>query len=463
MQCPYFLEDPNNHLLRESVGVKSSMAEEEKFMKLVMKDWLFRVRVFDLRQEETVCVIGSVQELGNWVPEKCVPLAKEGDTEIWSQVIKIPDDYVEYRYCICVILENGSHVIVRNWETHISTRSIAKHSKSPTNKDEVDIYGLNQSVEKFERGWITNETIVQIKIFKNALSLWRPRYENRPVYLKVTPINLNKHKTSYPKTLADALEESLSTDTQDAEDNSLHAYTEVAVLNSEDSRFQPQPQFGVEVNGELIIYQSSMQHMQNTAFLIDLFVYSSRCNEDQPPYHAGFTYLLPSALQGSEGKSVLALTSTKQRPLGELIIEYLQIRPIANFACNMKQSFAKHWKKTRLGLEVGHRGSGSSYKIEPRNCAEVRENTLASFKTAIDHGADYLEFDVQLSKDLVPIIYHDFHVYVAMKKRKNLDDSDLLECPLKDLTLEQLRLLKVRKIFKLQIILEVVLQIVHFI
>lgn len=109
----------------------------------------------------------------------------------------------------------------------------------------------------------------------------------------------------------------------------------------------------------------------------------------------------------------------------------------------MKTSYAKHWKKTRSGLEVGHRGSGSSFKIDVKNCAEVRENTLASFKTAINHGADYVEFDVQLTKDFVPVIYHDFHVYVAMRKKKELDDYDLLECPLKDLTLHQLKLLKV--------------------
>lgn len=447
MQCPFFLEGQNNDVLRTNVGITSSMAEDVKSIKHTMKDWLFSIKVFDLRPDEVVCVIGNVPELGNWVPEKCVPLVREDDTEIWSKVINIPDDYVEYRYCICVILENGIHVIVRNWETHTHTRNIQKHSKSSTTTDEADTYGLYNLIEKFERGWITKETIVQIKIFKNALSLWRPRYQNRPVHLKVTPINLNRHNTNFPKNLAEALEESLSTDTQDAQDSSLHATTEVGLLNLEDSQFQPQPQFGVEVNNEMVIYQCSVQHTQNTAFLIDLYVYSSRCNDDQPPHHAGFTYLLPSALQWSEGKCVLALTSTKHRPLGELKIGYLQVRPITNVSCNMSQSFAKHWKKTRSGLEVGHRGSGSSYKIEPRNCAEVRENTLASFKTAINHGADYVEFDVQLSKDLVPIIYHDFHVYVAMKKKKNLEDSDMLECPLKDLTLEQLRLLKVRNFY----------------
>lgn len=143
------------------------------------------------------------------------------------------------------------------------------------------------------------------------------------------------------------------------------------------------------------------------------------------------------------GAVVLPVTSTKQRPLGQLSIEYLVIRPMPNFKCDMSISYARHWKKTRSGLDVGHRGSGSSFKVETKNCAEIRENTIASMKTAIDHGADFVEFDVQLSRDLVPIIYHDFYVCISMKKKKELDDADMLELPVKELTLEQLKLLKV--------------------
>ena len=55
-----------------------------------------------------------------------------------------------------------------------------------------------------------------------------------------------------------------------------------------------------------------------------------------------------------------------------------------------------------------------------------------------------MEFDVQLTKDLVPVLYHDFHVCIAMKRKKQLAEHDMLELPVKDLTLEQLQLLKVR-------------------
>jgi glycerophosphoryl diester phosphodiesterase len=76
-------------------------------------------------------------------------------------------------------------------------------------------------------------------------------------------------------------------------------------------------------------------------------------------------------------------------------------------------------------------------------CADVRENTIASLKNAGSAGADLVEFDVQLSKDLVPVLYHDFHVCIAMKRKKQLSEHDMLELPMKDLTLEQLQHLKV--------------------
>lgn len=53
------------------------------------------------------------------------------------------------------------------------------------------------------------------------------------------------------------------------------------------------------------------------------------------------------------------------------------------------------------------------YRIKPKIIAHrgfshyAPENTLASCITALDHHADYLEIDVQLSKDGIPVVIHD--------------------------------------------------------
>src|SRR5438270_13634741 len=48
-------------------------------------------------------------------------------------------------------------------------------------------------------------------------------------------------------------------------------------------------------------------------------------------------------------------------------------------------------------LVIGHRGY----------CAIAPENTLPSFKLALEAGADLIELDYQHSKDGVPIVIHD--------------------------------------------------------
>lgn len=439
MQRWFFLEDPENAQARhrKDESLSESLNLSSKF---IYKKWLFRVCVPHLNAEETVCVTGSSEELGNWNPNKCVPLEKE-ESEIWSACIDIPEHKrVEYRFCVCVVIEPGLQVIVRNWETAIHARIIDSDGISPTKDNAPLSYGLVHSQEKIDRGWLNKETVIQLKLCNNPLTLWRPKFLKRRIFIKVTPVALQRHQNSTSNNSL-GFDDSRSTDTLDTENGPKHSYTEVASLDVEDPTFHVQDQFGKEYHeNEMLIFQSTVLFPNNIAFLIDLYVYSSQSSEGEPPYHAGFSYLLPSTLQQSEGSAVLPVTSTKQRPLGQIRVHYLVIKPMP-FPCDMSRTFQRHWNRRRAGLDVGHRGSGSSFKT--KNCAEVRENTIASMKNAIQYGADYVEFDVQLSKDMVPIIYHDFHVCIAMTKKNTMNEGDMLELPVKELTFDQLRMLKV--------------------
>ena len=64
-----------------------------------------------------------------------------------------------------------------------------------------------------------------------------------------------------------------------------------------------------------------------------------------------------------------------------------------------------------MTLDIGHRGLGRSFKqVSGVRKSAIRENTLMSFVAAGRMGADYIEFDTQLSKDREVVIYHDFHI-----------------------------------------------------
>ena len=65
----------------------------------------------------------------------------------------------------------------------------------------------------------------------------------------------------------------------------------------------------------------------------------------------------------------------------------------------------------------GHRGY----------CAKYPENTLVSFKAAIELGVDAFEFDVWLSSDKVPVLMHDGNALRTCGVNKHVSDMTLAE------------------------------------
>jgi glycerophosphocholine phosphodiesterase GPCPD1 len=104
---------------------------------------------------------------------------------LWSAEVGIPcDTDIEYRYFIASIdPQIGNDMVhVRKWETHLKPRHISKDNESqiPT----VETFGDINGVEKVDRGWLTNETILQFKFFNNPFHL-KERVKNRLLYVKV--------------------------------------------------------------------------------------------------------------------------------------------------------------------------------------------------------------------------------------------------------------------------------------
>ena len=83
-------------------------------------------------------------------------------------------------------------------------------------------------------------------------------------------------------------------------------------------------------------------------------------------------------------------------------------------------------------LLIGHRGSG-----QHGGPHGICENTLESFARAGIDGADYIEMDIQLSQDLIPIVYHDFVVATTASS----GTSESIQRSIGDLTVAELRFL----------------------
>ncbi|KAJ5397778.1 hypothetical protein N7509_005891 [Penicillium cosmopolitanum] len=93
--------------------------------------------------------------------------------------------------------------------------------------------------------------------------------------------------------------------------------------------------------------------------------------------------------------------------IGSVTFNFLVITPFQHPNMSIKGN-QTYWRSMSSTMVIGHRGLGKN--MASRNSLQLGENTIQSFIAAANLGASYVEFDVQLTKDHVPVIYHDFLV-----------------------------------------------------
>ena len=95
--------------------------------------------------------------------------------------------------------------------------------------------------------------------------------------------------------------------------------------------------------------------------------------------------------------------------IGSVNFNFLVITPFKHPDMSISEG-RTYWKKSST-MVIGHRGLGKNMNPHTsKTSLQLGENTIQSFITAASLGASYVEFDVQMTKDHVPVIYHDFLV-----------------------------------------------------
>ncbi|EWC47942.1 hypothetical protein DRE_02824 [Drechslerella stenobrocha 248] len=126
-------------------------------------------------------------------------------------------------------------------------------------------------------------------------------------------------------------------------------------------------------------------------------------------------------LQGGHTLPILEVGTLEV--IGYVNFEFLVITPFNHPNMSVTRDHT-YWKTLTVPAVIGHRGLGKN--IVERRSLQLGENTLQSFISAANLGAKYVEFDVQLTKDHVPVLYHDFLV-----------SETGIDVPVHSLTLEQ--------------------------
>uniref|UniRef100_A0A915ESG3 GP-PDE domain-containing protein n=1 Tax=Ditylenchus dipsaci TaxID=166011 RepID=A0A915ESG3_9BILA len=363
----------------------------------------------------------------------------KADGDKWIGTITLTGvDVVKFRYFIGYYLESELNkpatLIVSKWETHLTPRSVmpaVEASKTRVCRANVyDIFGFHGGKEIVTQGWIHNDEQNQILLTVTgaALKFYKTKHVQQNYRIKIVPVDLrNKHDSQMldddPMETSNGAHEDMGD--AEADDNlpNLPSFsrTEIAPLNSDDPKFRDQSEFGELFHNSVdyLLYRTCSVAVEYLSFRIE--IYSTTRDE-------------------IVAVASVPLLTNKGLPVGKIYFGYLFVRPIRvpHPPQTMKASYAKHWKK-RTTLEVGHRGMGNSYT----KCAVARENTLHSLNSAAKNGADFVEFDVHLTKDKIAIVFHDFHVMVSVAKRSPSVTEDGISPALavKDLKLNQLRLL----------------------
>ncbi|XP_059753211.1 glycerophosphocholine phosphodiesterase GPCPD1 isoform X1 [Balaenoptera ricei] len=400
---------------------------------------------------EVFAICGSSDALGNWNPQNAVALLPEnetGESMLWKATIVLSRGVsVQYRYFKGCFLEPKTiggpcQVIVHKWETHLQPRSITPLESEIIIDD--GLFGIHNGVETLDSGWLTCQTEIRLRL----------HYSEKP------PVSITKKKLKKSRFRVKLTLEGLEEDDDDrVSPTVLHKMSntlEISLISDNEFKCrhsQPECGYGLQPD-RWTEYSIQTMEPDNLELIFDFFeedLSEHIVQGDALPGHVGAACLLSSTIAES-GKSAGILTlpimsRNSRKTIGKVRVDYIIIKPLPGYNCDMKSSFSKYWKP-RIPLDVGHRGAGNS--TTTAQLAKVQENTIASLRNAASHGAAFVEFDVHLSKDFVPVVYHDLTCCLTMKKKFDADPVELFEIPVKELTFDQLQLLKLTHVTALK-------------
>ena len=186
------------------------------------------------------------------------------------------------------------------------------------------------------------------------------------------------------------------------------------VISSQGTCSEPPVTIKLPIQESMVNKPLRLSTMNSDKIILKFEVYSSTSPHDDNIQTFGTAIALLQSLQQGLAPHRENITRHYTIPLlqkgtmmcvGNVTFSVLLINPYYN-EISVPQASSGFWNRKMSYPIVGHRGSGAN--STGRTVLQIGENTYQSFVTAIDRGASCIEFDVQLTKDHHPVIYHDF-------------------------------------------------------
>lgn len=148
-------------------------------------------------------------------------------------------------------------------------------------------------------------------------------------------------------------------------------------------------------------------NVELVAIVEDVSVVAARAAVALPDWRALSSVPLPNHTAACDYMRVV-LVSPKGSVVAEAALEVVVAAPYAGNVTGSGGKWLQYGKPTQAW---GHRGSGMNAAVGvtyDANYLRLSENSTRSLVNAAQRGAAAVEFDVQMTRDLVPVLYHDW-------------------------------------------------------
>mmetsp|Transcript_13114 Transcript_13114/g.52304 ORF Transcript_13114/g.52304 Transcript_13114/m.52304 type:complete len:689 (+) Transcript_13114:22-2088(+) len=376
------------------------------------------------KEKEQVFVTGSCDELGNWDPNAAVALSTSSKQfPVWKVDVQLPTgQLIEYKYFVRGPTagadagekhDGGSAADSTEvaWEASRNRRITPKgyevfvddgHFCSPNAEDQL----LQE--ERYSQ-WLGDKHQLYI-------TLGRPLLHGRESpFSNMDARKVKRLVISYARPVVPAQDRG-----RGEEQGCLAAAVDQDQRHEIDFPLQ-------KPNQDYIFRASSLE-----AFALVFEVYGG----SEGHTLLGRAYVTPAMLSGDHEIMQQAIVDHRTHcVIGELAFQYLVITPFSHPSLT-NITTRTYWKSTEY-VYMGHRGMGANHaKSKSGKKTAINENTILAFVTAATKGTNYVEFDVQLTKDGVPVIYHNFVIDIVG------ENGEKYNLPVSALTLEEFKALR---------------------
>ncbi|KAJ3423849.1 glycerophosphoryl diester phosphodiesterase [Anaeramoeba flamelloides] len=398
-----------------------------------------------LSTESTVCVLGNCKELGNWDIVRSVELTRQvysqnNEQQIWNVTIHLPLlQEVEYKY---VIKENG---FLSCWETFPVNRKldVSKNKQEIIEEEKVKVkVKVKENENEKGKG--------KVKVNKKEQE---QEQEQKQEHEQTVISKFGKYQQNYRDKWVDSdllVDEMLIILQMDLEGEEkipgiyldAEVIPEAAINNTKEEN---RSQFSVKISkrkSKKTQKGSEKERKQDllkweSYSVVDTEIYRHKCpvhNKDtfdltilyKDQEMIARTTLTNNSIKNNSGQVVLPLFDTTHELVGEVTLRYYKIMPFLGKRKkhnNLSNIFRTYWSPKKDQVYIGHRGSGSN-----KGWSRVQENSILSFQLAQNSKvSDWIEFDVQITKDQKIVVYHDFHVTIKQ-------ESNILKIPICKMT-----------------------------